>query len=108
MKEIACDKPEPLYARISLEVSRGRESGGKAYRMIAARTGHLIDPHEQSQDVPDTLTVFNLRDMHERGAERAQQGVNRSRSRLAYLNIGLAIVLVLACVLQICIMLLDD
>ena len=33
---------------------------------------------------------------------------NRSRSRLAYLNIGLAIVLVLACVLQICIMLLDD
>jgi hypothetical protein len=39
--------------------------------------------------------------------EELNRAFNRSRSRIAYLNIGLAIVLVLACVLQICIMLLD-
>lgn len=39
--------------------------------------------------------------------EELKSAFNRSRSRLAYLNIGLAFVLVLACVLQICIMLLD-
>jgi hypothetical protein len=39
--------------------------------------------------------------------EELNRDFGRSRSRLAYLNIGLAIVLVLACVLQICVMLLD-
>jgi hypothetical protein len=39
--------------------------------------------------------------------EELNRAFNRSRSRIAYLNIGLAIVLVLACVFQICIMLLD-
>jgi len=39
--------------------------------------------------------------------ERINQAFNRSRSRLAYLNIGLAIVLLLAAVIQICIMLLS-
>ena len=39
--------------------------------------------------------------------EELNRAFNRSRSRLAYLNIGLAIVLLLGCVLQICIMLLD-
>jgi hypothetical protein len=39
--------------------------------------------------------------------EELNRAFNRSRSQLAYLNIGLAIVLVLACVLQICMMLLD-
>jgi len=38
--------------------------------------------------------------------EKLNQAFNRSRSRLAYLNIGLAIALVLAAVIQICIMLL--
>jgi hypothetical protein len=38
--------------------------------------------------------------------EELNRAFHRSRSRLAYVNIGLAIVLVLACVLQICIMLL--
>ena len=40
--------------------------------------------------------------------EELNRAFNRSRSRLAYLNIGLAIVLVLGCVLQICIMFLND
>jgi len=39
--------------------------------------------------------------------EELNRAFNRSRSRLAYLNIGLAIVLLLGCVLQICITLLD-
>jgi hypothetical protein len=39
--------------------------------------------------------------------EELKRAFNRSRSRLAYLNIGLAIVLLLGCVLQICITLLD-
>ena len=39
--------------------------------------------------------------------DELNKAFNRSRSRLAYLNIGLAIVLALVCVLQICIMLLD-
>ena len=39
--------------------------------------------------------------------EDLNSAFNRSQSRLAYLNIALAFVLVLACVLQICIMLLD-
>jgi hypothetical protein len=39
--------------------------------------------------------------------ERLNREFNRSRSRLAYLNIGLAVVLVLAAVIQICIMLLN-
>ena len=39
--------------------------------------------------------------------EELNKAFNRSRSRLAYLNIGLAFVLVLGSVLQICIMLLD-
>jgi hypothetical protein len=39
--------------------------------------------------------------------DELNKAFNRSRSRLAYLNIGLAIVLALACVLQICILLLD-
>jgi hypothetical protein len=39
--------------------------------------------------------------------EKLNQAFNRSRSRLAYLNIGLAIALVLAAVIQICIMLLS-
>jgi type IV secretory pathway component VirB8 len=38
--------------------------------------------------------------------DRLNQDFNRSRSRLAYVNIGLAVVLVLAAVIQICIMLL--
>jgi type IV secretory pathway component VirB8 len=38
--------------------------------------------------------------------EKLNKAFNRSRSRLAYLNIGLAIALVLAAVIQICIMLL--
>jgi flagellar basal body-associated protein FliL len=40
--------------------------------------------------------------------ERLNQAFNRSRSRLAYVNIGLAVVLVLAAIIQICIMLLSD
>ncbi len=39
--------------------------------------------------------------------ELLNRAFHRSRSRLAYLNIGLAIVFVLACVFQICIILLD-
>jgi hypothetical protein len=39
--------------------------------------------------------------------EELKRAFNRSRSRLAYVNIGLAIVLVLASVIQICIMLLN-
>ena len=39
--------------------------------------------------------------------DELNKAFHRSRSRLAYLNIGLAIVLVLACVLQICILLLN-
>jgi hypothetical protein len=39
--------------------------------------------------------------------EELNRAFNRSRSRFAYLNIGLAIVLLLACVIQICIMLMD-
>jgi hypothetical protein len=38
--------------------------------------------------------------------EELNRAFNRSRSRLAYLNIGLAIVLMHAAVIQICIMLL--
>ena len=40
--------------------------------------------------------------------DELNRAFDRSRSRLAYVNIGLAIVLVLTCVLQICLMLLDD
>jgi type IV secretory pathway component VirB8 len=40
--------------------------------------------------------------------EKLNRAFNRSRSRLAYLNIGLAVVLVLAAVIQICIMLLTN
>ena len=39
--------------------------------------------------------------------EELKRVFNQSRSRLTYLNMGLAIALVLACVFQICIMLLD-
>jgi hypothetical protein len=39
--------------------------------------------------------------------EKLNRAFNRSRSRLAYLNIGLAIVLLLACVLGIYIMVMD-
>jgi hypothetical protein len=39
--------------------------------------------------------------------EELNRRFNRSRSRLAYLNIGLAIALVLACVVEICIMVMD-
>jgi type IV secretory pathway component VirB8 len=38
--------------------------------------------------------------------EKLNKAFNRSRSRLAYVNIGLAVVLMLAAVVQICIMLL--
>ena len=40
-------------------------------------------------------------------SEKLNRSFNRSRSRLAYLNIGLAVVLVVASVVQICIMLLN-
>jgi uncharacterized membrane protein YuzA (DUF378 family) len=40
--------------------------------------------------------------------EKLNNAFNRSRSRLAYVNIGLAAVLVLAAVVQICIMLLSE
>jgi hypothetical protein len=40
--------------------------------------------------------------------EKVSQAFYRSRSRLAYLNIGLAAVLVLTGVIEICIMLLSD
>jgi hypothetical protein len=40
--------------------------------------------------------------------DELNRAFNRSRSRLAYLNVGIAIVLLLACVLEICVMLLDD
>jgi hypothetical protein len=40
--------------------------------------------------------------------EKLNRVFNRSRSRLAYLNIGLAAVLVLAGVIEICIMLLQE
>jgi flagellar basal body-associated protein FliL len=40
--------------------------------------------------------------------EELKQAFNRSRSRLAYLNIALAVVLLLAAAIQICIMLLND
>lgn len=39
--------------------------------------------------------------------EKLNSAFNRSHSRLAYLNIGLAVVLVLEAVIQICIMLLN-
>jgi hypothetical protein len=38
--------------------------------------------------------------------EKLNKAFTRSRSRLAYVNIGLAVVLMLAAVVQICIMLL--
>jgi len=40
--------------------------------------------------------------------EKLNKAFNRSRSRLSYLNIGLAAALVLAGVIEICIMLLSD
>ena len=40
--------------------------------------------------------------------EKLNRAFNRSHSRLAYLNIGLAGALVLAGIVQICIMLLSD
>jgi hypothetical protein len=40
--------------------------------------------------------------------EKLNKAFNRSRSRLAYLNIGLAAVLVLTGMIEICIMLLSD
>jgi hypothetical protein len=40
--------------------------------------------------------------------EKLNKAFNRSRSRLAYLNIGLAVILVLAAFVQLCIMLLGD
>jgi len=43
--------------------------------------------------------------MSEEG-EMLNRAFNQSRHRLAYVNTGLAIVLVLACVIQICMMLL--
>jgi hypothetical protein len=39
--------------------------------------------------------------------EKLNRAFHRSRSRLAYLNIGLAVVLVLAAVIQICIIFLS-
>jgi hypothetical protein len=39
--------------------------------------------------------------------EKLNNALNRSRSRLAYLNIGLAVILLLGAVIQICIMLLS-
>jgi hypothetical protein len=39
--------------------------------------------------------------------KKLNRAFNRSRSRLAYLNIGLAVVLVLAAVIQICIIVLS-
>jgi hypothetical protein len=39
--------------------------------------------------------------------DKLNRAFNRSRSRLAYVNIGLAVVLVLAAVTQICIILLS-
>jgi type IV secretory pathway component VirB8 len=39
--------------------------------------------------------------------DKLNKAFNRSRSRLAYVNIGLAVVLVLAAVIQICIMLMS-
>jgi hypothetical protein len=39
--------------------------------------------------------------------EKLNKAFNRSRSRLAYVNIGLAVILMLAVVIQICIMLLS-
>jgi hypothetical protein len=39
--------------------------------------------------------------------EKLNKAFNRSRSRLAYLNIGLAVILLLGAVIQICIMLLS-
>jgi hypothetical protein len=38
--------------------------------------------------------------------EKLNKAFNRSRSRLAYVNIGLAVILMLAAVVQVCIMLL--
>jgi hypothetical protein len=38
--------------------------------------------------------------------DKLNKAFNRSRSRLAYVNIGLAVILMLAAVVQICIMLL--
>lgn len=40
--------------------------------------------------------------------EKLNQAFHQSRSRLAYLNIGLAAVLVLTSLIEICIMLLSD
>jgi hypothetical protein len=40
-------------------------------------------------------------------SDELNRAFNRSRFRLACLNIGLAIVMILACFIQICIMLLD-
>ncbi len=40
--------------------------------------------------------------------DKLSQAFGRSRSRLAYLNIGLAAILVLAGVIEICIMLLQE
>jgi len=40
--------------------------------------------------------------------EKLNRAFGRSRSRLAYINIGLAAVLVLAGVIEICIMLLQE
>jgi hypothetical protein len=45
--------------------------------------------------------------MSEEG-EKINRAFDRSRSRLVYLNIGLAVVLVLAGVIEICIMLLHE
>jgi hypothetical protein len=39
--------------------------------------------------------------------EKLNRAFHRSRSRLAYLNVGLAVILVLAAVIQICILLLS-
>jgi hypothetical protein len=40
--------------------------------------------------------------------DKVNKAFNRSRSRLAYLNIGLAVILLLGAVIQICILLFRD
>jgi hypothetical protein len=65
-----------------------------------------LNPPQKAEPIP-VRGCTRLRGCMSEERDKLNKAFNRSRSRLAYLNIGLAVILVLAAVVQICIMLLD-
>jgi hypothetical protein len=63
---------------------------------------------ENTEAIPGMLAVSIEGCAMSEERERLDKAFHRSRSRLAYLNVGLAAVLVLTGVIEICIMLLSD